>query len=556
MKAARIPLVLALCLVGCQGDIGNLAAEDEGSASGSSSARGPGTSSDPDSPPPPFAPAGPILARLTRAQYENAMRDLLGIAALGYDLEPDNRPYNYSVIGAASSSVTELGVDLYRRAAHSLTLAAFSDATRRRALASCSGTGDLGEACLTSFIGDFGKRAWRRPLDASEVDKYRRFGVGIGLADPALALQYVAAALLESPNFLYRVELGEPDSDHAGWLRYTGYEMASRLSFLIKNTIPDAELFAAAADGRLSRTDGIAEQAKRLLGGPSPSKDLLTQLFGEYLDLPLISDKSVLTLPQEIDTTGTLPASLQAEALGMVLSHQDDYRGLFNTKSTVVDANLARLYGLTPPTALGMQPTSFPDSGPRGGILTTGAVLVLNNRVTRTAPTLRGLFVYSRLLCGTIAPPPPNIPPLEAMTSTEPQTIREKLAGHATNPACAGCHTVMDPIGLGMEDFDRYGRHRTTEDNGLPINDEGKLAGKTFHGARELGELLANDPRTPQCLVKQVYRYASARLETPEEQIVLDQIGKAFTDASYAFQPLVLALVQSDGFRYLKSEAP
>ena len=163
MKAARIPLIFALCLVGCQGDIGNLLEQDEGSPSGSSSTGGSATSSDPDSPPPPFAPAGPVLARLTRAQYENAMRDLLGVAALGYDLEPDNRPYNYSVIGAASSSVTELGVDLYRRAAHSLTLAAFSDATRRKALASCSGAGPLADTCLTSFIGDFGRRAWRRP---------------------------------------------------------------------------------------------------------------------------------------------------------------------------------------------------------------------------------------------------------------------------------------------------------------------------------------------------------------------------------------------------------
>jgi len=137
-----------------------------------------------------------------------------------------------------------------------------------------------------------------------------------------------------------------------------------------------------------------------------------------------------------------------------------------------------------------------------------------------------------------------------------PQTLREKLEAHRKNPACSGCHQMMDPLGLGMEDFDRYGRYRTTDDNGAPIDDAGDLDGKVFHGGRELGELLSGDPRVMSCLVTQLYRYASARIETPEEEIVLQQIDKGFADGGYQLKQLIVQLVGSDGFRYLKSEAP
>jgi Protein of unknown function (DUF1588)/Protein of unknown function (DUF1592)/Protein of unknown function (DUF1585) len=362
--------------------------------------------------------------------------------------------------------------------------------------------------------------------------------------------------MLQSPNFLYRVEVGEPDTEHPGWLRYSAYEMASRLSFLLRNTIPDSELFAAAARGDLITRDGILQQANRLLQAAGPTKDMVAQLFTEYLDLPLLAE---VAFPADIDPKKTLAASMQGEVLSVVdrvaLAEQGDLRGLFATRTTAIDADLAKLYGLPAPSGVGLQRTELPANGPRAGLLTTGGLLALNNKPYRTAPTQRGLFVRKRILCSEVPPPPANIPPINDSVAMA-KTFRETLAAHRANPACSGCHTLMDPIGLGMEDFDRYGRYRTTEDNGLPIDDEGDLDGTTFHGAHELGQLLAADARVPGCLVKQLYRYASARLETPQEQIVLDRINEAFAQGGYALKPLIIALVGSDGFRYLKSEAP
>jgi hypothetical protein len=545
-------------VVSCVGDIGDVSDDSVGEGDPSLAPSGsPGVASgDTSEPPPPFSPAEPVLARLTRPQYENVIRDLFGPGIASHDLEPDSRPYLFSVIGAATNSVSELGVDLYGRAAYDIATTVFADANRRKAIAPCSTTSPLTDACLTSFVRDFGQRAWRRPLDMAEQDTFDKLGLQLGLGDPAMTLPYVAAAMLQSPNFLYRVELGEPAPDHAGWLRYTSYEMASRLSFLLRNTGPDADMMAAAARGELASTDGILKQANRLLAQTQPTQEMVSQLYSEYLDLTGLYD---VTFPADIDPKQTLADSMQAEVLSIVnriaLVEAGDMRTLFSTRTTSIDANLARFYGLPTPGSATVAATQS-ESGPRAGILTTGALMALNNRPNRTAPTLRGHFVRERLLCGTVPPPPPNIPPINDDSSGAPQTLREKLEAHRKNPACSGCHNMMDPIGLGMEDFDRYGQHRTVDDNGAPVDDAGDLDGKTFHGARELDELLATDPRAMSCLVTQLYRYASARVETPQEQIVLSEIDKAFADGGYRLKQLILGLVTSDGFRYLKTEAP
>jgi Protein of unknown function (DUF1588)/Protein of unknown function (DUF1592)/Protein of unknown function (DUF1585)/Protein of unknown function (DUF1595)/Protein of unknown function (DUF1587) len=541
----------------CTGDIGNLPDDSEVANAPAGPAGSAAPSDSTDAPPPPFSPASPVLARLTAPQYDNVIRDLFGSGAMSHDLEPDARPYLFSVIGAAMNSVSELGVDLYARAAYDFSAMAFADAGLRNALAPCSMTVPLTDACLTAFIHDFGQRAFRRPLNASEQDVYHQLRVGLGLADPVVTLSYVAAAILQSPNFLYRVELGEPAPDHPGWLRYTSYEMASRLSFLLRNTGPDSELLAAASRGDLVTRDGILKQANRLLEQTQPSRDQVSRLYNEYLDLPGLGG---VDFPADIDPQRTLGASMKSEVLALVdrvaVDESGDLRTLFSTRTTSIDNNLATFYGLPAIASEETAVVTLPGSGPRAGLLTTGALMAMNNRPNRTAPTLRGHFVRERLLCGTVPPPPPNVPPIMEDNQAAPQTLRQKLEAHRKNPACAGCHQMMDPLGLGMEDFDRYGRYRTVDDTGAPIDDSGDLDGTTFHGARELDQLLAGDARTMSCLATQLYRYASARIETPEEEIVLQEIDKGFADSGYQYKALVVALVASDGFRYLKSEVP
>jgi hypothetical protein len=285
---------------------------------------------------------------------------------------------------------------------------------------------------------------------------------------------------------------------------------------------------------------------------------MLRALYSEYLDLPLLSE---VTFPDGMDPSGTLGASMKEEVLEIVnrvaLRESADMRTLFTTRTVAANQDLATLYGLPPLASATLLPAELPADGPRAGIMTTGALLTLNNRPNRTAPTIRGMFVRQRLLCGTVPPPPPGIPPImEDNIGGEPATIREKLEVHRSNPACAGCHSSMDPIGLGMEDFDQFGRFRTTYEAGQPVDAGGELDGVGFVGARQLGEVLAADPRVMTCLIKQLYRYGSARLETEGEQAVLASLGSAFAASGFQLRALLLELVGSDGFRYTVEAAP
>lgn len=503
-----------------------------------------------------FAPSAPALPRLTTAQYRNVIRDLFGPEIPVPELEPDQRPYSFSIIGASTSTVSEHGVDLYSQAAFGIAKAVFADMALRQNVVGCSPATPLDDACLTQFIDQFGLRAWRRPVTPNELTRYQALATTIGRTEPWLPLQYVTAAILQSPSFLYRVELGETDASKPGWLHYTGYEMASRLSFLLRNSFPDTELFAAASRGELVSKEGVVAQATRLLNDVGPTEAMMSALYSEYLDLPLLDE---VKFPEAMDPSHTLAASMKSEVLDMVnriaLRDSGDMRTLFNTRNVSVNADLASLYGLPTTSSTSLAPAELSLDGPRAGILTTGALLTLNNRPNRTSPTIRGLFIRQRLLCGTVPPPPPGIPPIMETDAGPPKTIREKLEQHRTNPTCAACHQFMDPIGLGMEDFDQFGRFRSSYESGQVVDAGGDVDGTAFSGAKQLGQLLSQDPRVMACLVKQFYRYGSARLEGEGEVATLEGLDAAFAAASYQLRPLLLEMVGSDGFRFTVEDA-
>jgi hypothetical protein len=421
----------------------------------------------------------------------------------------------------------------------------------RETVVGCAPATPLDDACLAQFINEFGLRAWRRPVTADELTRYQALAASVGRAEPWVALQYVTAAILQSPSFLYRVELGETDAGQPGWLHYTNYEVASRLSFLLRNSFPDQALFSAAARGELVSKDGVIAQATRLLDDTGPTETMLSSLYFEYLDLGLLD---AVKFPAEMDPNHTLAASMQSEVLEIVnrigLRESGDMRTLFDTRNVAVNRDLAGLYGLTPTTATALTPAELSADGPRAGILTTGALLTLNNRPNRTSPTIRGLFIRQRLLCGTVPPPPPGIPPIMDNDAGPPKTIREKLEQHRSNPTCAACHQFMDPIGLGMEDFDQYGRFRSTYDTGLTVDADGDVDGTAFAGAKQLGQVLSKDARVTACLVRQLYRYGSGRLEADSEAATLEDLDGAFARNGYELRPLLLELVSSDGFRF------
>jgi hypothetical protein len=550
--SAGIAVMTTACTAVVSGPEDASAVPGDGTPGGGSGGTGSTTESIP-----PFVPSEPALPRLTTAQYANVIRDLFGPSIQVPELEPDQRLYSFSIIGAATTTLSEHGVELYSQAAFGIAKAVFADTALRQTVVGCAPATPLDDACLSQYINGFGLRAWRRPVQPAELERYKALATSVGLSEPWLALELVTAAILQSPNFLYRVELGEADAEKPGWRHYLGYEMAARLAFLLRNSLPDTELLAAAERGELSSKAGVVAQATRLLNDALPTETMMSALYSEYLDLPLLDE---VKFPEAMDPSHTLADSMRREVLDIVnrvaLRDSADMRSLFTTQTVATNRDLASLYGLPPSTAVELAPAQLAADGPRAGILTTGALLTLNNRPNRTSPTIRGLFIRQRLLCGTVPPPPPGIPPIKEADMGVPQTIREKLELHRTNPTCAACHKSMDPLGLGMEDFDQYGRFRTVYEGGQPVDAGGDLDGIAFVGAKELGAQLAQDPRVMSCLVKQLYRYGSARLETDNEAAVLKGLDEAFAAGGYQLRPLLLELVGSDGFRFTVQGAP
>lgn len=523
---------------------------------GDSGGSGGETEGESDGEPLVFDPAPAVLPRLTAEQYRNSVRSLLEPGLPAVALEPDTNPYLFFNIGATSTTLSELGTQLYEEAADQITQAIFADPDRRLALVGCEPAAP-GDQCVQGFLEDFGRRAYRRPLTPDEMLRWQQVTVDLAIPDAWEGLRLAVAGMLQSPYFIYRVELGEPDPERPGRLRYTSHEMASRLSFLLWNTTPDDTLLDAAAGDALLDEAGLREHAERMLADPRANA-AVQEFFAQYLDMgrlagvtrdPVLYPMFASSLPQSMRT------EVQLLVDDFVFRRDADIRGIFGTRSTFVNEELAQLYGVEAPGAspIAFVPVELPADGPRAGLLTLGAFLTMNAHETEPSPTLRGKYVRERVLCQSVQPPPEGvdttIPPPEQ--SGEYKTLRERLEDHVSNPACAGCHTFIDPPGFLFESFDSIGVFRTVDAGGYPIDASGDLDGQPLASATELGPLLAQDPRVGKCVVTQLFRHAQGRLETVAERDILTDLDNRFADHDYRFKRLLTTLVTHEGFRTL-----
>ena len=494
------------------------------------------------------------LPRLTEAQYRRAVEDLLGPGLPQLPLEPDTNPYLFFSIGAASTTLSELGAQRYEESADAITQHVFSDAQRRADLVECDATQP---ACVASFVETFGRRAFRRPLADAQRETW--IGVANELPDPDAweGLRLVVAGMLQSPSFLYRVERGEPDPADPARLRLTGYEMASRISFLLWDTIPDDELLAAAEAGELLTDDGLRAQAQRLLEDPR-ARQTVQDFIAQYLELSRLDGiardpgnypQFTETMAQDMRTEVTLLVD------DLIYRQGADFRTLFGTRRTFVNDGLAALYGVDAPGASAnvFVPVELPANGPRAGMLTLGAFLTMNAHETRTSPTLRGKYVLERVLCAEVPPPPVDVDMEIDVSSDEPKTMREMIEQHAEDPACSGCHGFVDPPGLLFENFDSIGRYRT-HDNGFAIDASAEVEGDVLADGVALAELLVDDERVGRCVVKQLFRHATARLDAETEDVVIEDLAARFAAADHDFLALLVEIAAHDGFRHLAQE--
>jgi hypothetical protein len=492
-----------------------------------------------------------MLRRLTRTQFRNAVRDVFGVEVNIHDLDADSWTGNFASIGAAKVVTSENGVEQYNTAVESAVSTVFADATKRSQLIGCTPTGQANDSCVRGFIQKLGLRAWRRPLTTAELDRFVALAAKttIDLGNATEGARWATVALFTSPSFLYRPELGATVN---GTWRYTGYEMASRLAFLIWSSLPDQTLLDQAAAGMLGTPAGVRTAAARMLDAPS-GRESVGAFADEYMRLDRIATQAK-DAGLFADYTAALQTGMARDIRGTFesLAFDDNASALdlFTTTKVVVNADLARLYGIaaTGLTSTTFQVRSLPADGPRAGILSKAGFLSQFANQKEGSPTLRGKYIRESLTCQTIPPPPGNVNvSLPEPPSDMPMTKRQRLEVHRTDATCAACHQFMDPLGLPLESFDAIGRFRTT-DHGLPIDPSGSFDGQPVADARGLGAAAAASANVANCLVRHFYAYAVGHEERSVDGSVLNALAASFRGSGYKLRELILDVVTNDAF--------
>ncbi|HKP64837.1 MAG TPA: DUF1588 domain-containing protein [Polyangiales bacterium] len=557
---ACLALPISLSLAACGGEIGDpvsgVPAGRDGIPSEADPEPKPSTGSGSQPSAAVFQPAPAALRRLTVEQYRNSVADVLGNGlALTSELEPDTAQNGFYAIGASRATISPAAAEKFERAAYDAAAQALVPA-RRASFVGCTPKAVQDTACTKQFVEKLGTRIFRRPLTAAESTRYVAVAENAAKAlnDFHAGLEFALAGLLQSPNFLFRVELGEADPDNGKRLRYGNYELASRLSYTLWNTTPDVPLLDAAGSGELLTAQGRERQTARLLGDARTQR-ALDNFHAERLGLAELAQLSKADAVYA-GLDDTLRDALRDDVLRTLAELSNpgaDFLDAFDTRVAFVNKPLAAIYGVSS-NATSLTKVELPDSAKRVGLLGKPAFLALNAHSNETSPTLRGKYIRERVLCESIGAPPPNVVPVLGEPDPNAPTMRDRLKNHAKDASCNACHSRMDPLGLALEHFDAIGRYRA-DDHGHALDTTGELDGEAFDGALELSALLRDDPRTAACVARQLYRYATAHVETDGEAGQIDQLVTGFEASGHDFRALLTQVVQSDGFRYAAKEA-
>jgi hypothetical protein len=492
------------------------------------------------------------VRRLNRTEYNNTVRDLLGTT-----LRPADRfPPDETALGfdnnAGVLGVTSLLAEAYLEAAEQLARAAAGNLTQ---LTGCDAAAKGEPTCAAEFIDRFGRRAFRRPLEAAERERLTKvFEWGRTNRDYATGIRLVVTTALQSSAFLYRVDFGEAPIGTEQWVALTPYELATRLSYLLWNTMPDDALLDAAEAGGLRTAADLEAHARRMLKDPK-ARQAVANFHRQWLklDAAQAASKSSTAFPEY---TAAIPNLLQEETSRLMdfafWEGDGTVAEALTAPYTFVNQELAAYYGLT-----GVAGTSFQkvavDPARHGGVLMHGSFLAPAAHPDQTSPVLRGKFIRQQLFCQALPPPPDNAM-VELPAFNPDLTTRERFAAHSTDPACAGCHRLMDPLGLGLENFDPIGRWRSTE-NGKDIDPSGEVlqtrdADGPFVGAQALASRLAGSAEVSDCMVSHWFRFGYGRTETEQDRCTLSKLKSGLAGAGGNLRELLVLLTQTDTFRY------
>jgi hypothetical protein len=503
--------------------------------------------------------ASPVLRRLTHSQYNHTVHDLLGEESNPADQFPPEDFVNGFKGQFQTQDIGPLLAEAYSRAAEKLAHAAFRGGDTH-ALIPCKPSSPSDTVCRAKFVRDFGLKAFRQPLTEDEFRRYDALFAQEASTqhDFVKGAQIVVEGMLQSPKFLFRVENG---SD----AQCRPYETASKLSYFLWDSMPDAALFQSAAKGELNTPAGLETVARRMLKDPKAHRSV-DEYAAEWLrfDRVLTAVKDRRAYPQFTPELAQAMAEETRRLVADAVWSNRNFLDIFTADYAFVNADLANIYGLPAP-AEEFGKVSFPATSSRAGLTGQASFLSLTSKPGETSPTSRGLFVREQFLCQHVPDPPPGVNTnLPELSEDRPMTNRERMSMHRTNPSCASCHTLIDPIGFGLEKYDGVGSYReklklkilsmahdkqdkkprTFE---LPLDTSGKIAGipnSDFSSPKDLGRILAQSSQCQQCIARQVFRYEEGRMDSFTDRPVLDRIVADFRNSGYHFQDLMVSVIK------------
>lgn len=504
------------------------------------------------------------VRRLTHSQYNHTVRDLLGDQTQPAGSFPKEDFVNGFRNQLEGQGVSPLQAEAYSKAAERLARAAFRGGDPH-GLIPRQPESPTDAASAEAFVRQFGLKAFRRPLADSEVRRYS----GLFLEEAGRTRDFhagasmVIEAMLQSPHFLFCIER-EADSPDAS------FEIASRLSYFLWDTMPSDELLRAAGEGKLATVEQVEATTRRMLEDPR-ARGAMEEFLAQWMRFDRVLE-ATRDRRRFREFNAEIAAAMVEETRRLfdhLVWHDQDFMEFFTANYTFVNPDLARLYGLPAPVEE-FAKVEYPADSGRSGVLGHGSFLVLTSKPAETSPTARGLFVRNHFLAQEIPPPPAGVNTvLPNITEETPMTNRQRLAVHLNSESCASCHRLIDPIGLGFEQYNAIGafqekmvlqfpgarggagRGRMPTIKELDVDTSGSIQGmegSEFSTPRELGRLLAGSKTCQKAIVKQLFRYAFGRQETVNDQPVIDALLVRFRDSGFRFRELIVALVTSELF--------
>ena len=498
------------------------------------------------------------LRRLTKFEYTNTARNLLGIdPTAASDLPADEVTDGFNN-NAGVLTVSSLHAEKYVLVSEALAKAAVKNLTT---LAPCA-AGKTEDTCATDFAQSFGRRAFRRPVtDQDRQILMTAYTAGRTGGSYSEGIEVMIRAALQSANFLYRLETTAPANASVALVPLSPYEMASRLSFLIWGSGPDDALLDAAGNGGLADKAAVAAKARTMLADPK-ARVAITDFYNQWIGTSRldIMTKSTTQFPSYSDAVrDAMKAETPAFVEYVLWTGDRKLETLLTSQMGFVSSALAPTYGVTV-SGTTPQMVTLPASQGRAGILTQAGFLAVQAHPDQTSPVLRGKFVRTKLMCQNIPPPPMDVD-ITPPSITSAPTARERFAAHeSAGGSCVSCHQMMDPIGLAFETFDAVGKYRTTE-NGANIDVSGAIVGSrdldgSFNGVRELAGKLAASDQVRDCVATQWFRYSAGRTEEVPDGCSLTTLQDAFGASGGDLGELVVAMTQTDAFWYRAPISP